>query len=83
MSASADEASENPAKKGSLRGVDEHFEPDSDAASPGAVVLQQAVKRSAMRILFDLLHTAVNLLSTLFRRNDHDPGSLAWPGVAT
>ena len=41
-SASADEARKNPAKKRSLHGVNEHFEPDFDAASSSAVVFQRA-----------------------------------------
>ena len=43
-SASADEARKNPAKKRSLHGVNEHFEPDFDAASSSAAVFQRAGK---------------------------------------
>ncbi len=42
--ASADEARKNPAKKRSLHGVNEHFEPDFDAESSSAVVFQGAAE---------------------------------------
>ncbi|PLX48411.1 MAG: zinc ribbon domain-containing protein [Desulfobulbaceae bacterium] len=74
--ASEAEARKNEAKKRSLHGVNEHFEPNFDDASASAVGFQRAVMTSLVGTLAQILMPLICLFVLLFQTRDPCGGAV-------